>query len=620
MQAIHDIIRWGRINSSFDHLEFPGVVPRSFIGPLMLSALSYPAKLLSNNEGMFIQVYARAMLGLMVVWANSQFRQEIKSIFGQRAANWYGIFCLTQFHFTFWTSRMLGNTLALVPMLVAQKLWLRTLFSRNQYRAEHSYSQMAAILAFTCVVLRFDSAVFALAMIASKLDCCSWRLIKQTTAVAATSIALSLAVDSYYWQQRWMWPEFHVFWFNTVLGRSSEWGTLPAHYYFTGFIPRLLLGALPFACLGIIRDTRAARLAAYYAVAVSVFSMNAHKEWRFIFPAVPLLNLCAALGVSQPYRSAAIRNLVGGAARVLSAASLVIAVAMTYISSLNYPGGHALAQLHAIEPRAGVRVHIDTFAAMTGVTRFGQLRTDWVYDKTEGLDPDQFGNFTHLLTSQPELHTSYGFKTIAVQTGYAGLSIASNRLPISIRNYSCYGELVKEIRLSLLAGRWEKVTFELMSPLLKSCINLTVLDMNLCSNIRSTEFIVLFVYNSQMCQSLKYLDIRETGLSPEAMAAGIMMMPNLELLDVSDTEADNKLLIALAQSNPQLKHLSLDRCIDVTDQGIELLVEKCKNLEVISIKNCPYIGNYAVMDDHNIQVEHEDNSDESWSDESWSDN
>ncbi|KAJ2630747.1 alpha-1,6- mannosyltransferase [Coemansia sp. RSA 1290] len=438
MQAIHDILQWGRINSSFDHLEFPGVVPRSFIGPLILSALTYPAKLLSNNQGMFIQVYARTVLGLLVVWANSQFRQEIKSIFGQRAAKWYGIFCLTQFHFTFWTSRMLGNTLALVPMLIAQKLWLRTLFARNQYQSERSYSQMTAILAFTCVVLRFDIAVFALAMIASKLACCSWRLIKQTTVIVVISILLSLAVDSYYWQHRWMWPEFHVFWFNSVQGHSSEWGTLPAHYYFTGFIPRLLLGALPFACLGIMRDSRASQLAAYYAASVGVFSMTAHKEWRFIFPAVPLLNLCAALGVSKPYRSAVVRSLVGGAAQVLSAASLAIAVAMTYISSLNYPGGHALALLHEIEPRTGVRVHIDTFAAMTGVTRFGQLRSDWVYDKTEHLDPSQFSRFTHLLTSQPDLYTGYGFETIAVQTGYAGLNVGwplkeSGPLPVTIR-------------------------------------------------------------------------------------------------------------------------------------------------------------------------------------------
>ncbi len=37
-------------------------------------------------------------------------------------------------------------------------------------------------------------------------------------------IALSLLVDSYFWQKEWMWPEGHVYFFNIILGKSVEWG------------------------------------------------------------------------------------------------------------------------------------------------------------------------------------------------------------------------------------------------------------------------------------------------------------------------------------------------------------------------------------------------------------
>ncbi|KAJ2711074.1 alpha-1,6- mannosyltransferase, partial [Coemansia spiralis] len=99
VQAIHDVLRWGRVNGAFDHLEFPGVVPRSFVGPLAVAALAYvPAWVAGgsngSSEGIHIQVVARLVLGGLVAWANSQLRAEIGRVFGRGAARWYGVFCV----------------------------------------------------------------------------------------------------------------------------------------------------------------------------------------------------------------------------------------------------------------------------------------------------------------------------------------------------------------------------------------------------------------------------------------------------------------------------------------------------------------------------------------------
>ena len=73
------------------------------------------------------------------------------------------------------------------------------------------------------------------------------------------------------------------------------------------------------------------------------------------------------------------------------AVTVLASSVMLIVSRQNYPGGHALHQLHSLEAislTAGevdahvpVRVHIDVLPAMTGVSRFGELGLPWRYSK-----------------------------------------------------------------------------------------------------------------------------------------------------------------------------------------------------------------------------------------------
>jgi len=79
---------------------------------------------------------------------------------------------------------------------------------------------------------------------------------------------------------------------------------------------------------------------------VFFYSFLPHKELRFVFPALVMLNAAAAIGLCKIHRSLSKSLLLNWALKLgfLAAflASLAFTAFLTYCSSLNYPGGQAM--------------------------------------------------------------------------------------------------------------------------------------------------------------------------------------------------------------------------------------------------------------------------------------
>ncbi|XP_042229319.1 probable Dol-P-Man:Man(7)GlcNAc(2)-PP-Dol alpha-1,6-mannosyltransferase isoform X2 [Homarus americanus] len=397
LQACHDLLYKGIHLEEYDHLEFPGVVPRTFIGPIVVATIAYPAVAVVQLFGLskFIAQYiVRGVLGLLVILAWRKLRKQLQESFGKPLTIWFTLITASQFHFMYYLSRPLPNTFALVVALLTFSYWL------EQRHRLLVWTSGIAVLIFRselCLLLgpmlladlltrRFQSIPFLQSAIPAGLCC----------------LGMTLAIDSLFWG-RLLWPEGEVFWFNTYKNQSGTWGTSPFLWYWYSALPRALGLSLFLVPVGIALDRRLQVLVTPALIFVAMYSFLPHKELRFIIYVFPILNVAAARACQffwEGREKSGTRQLLAIGCALHLLVNVAFTTLLLTISANNYPGGAAIYKLHQVIPQdANVHIHIDNFAAQTGVSRFTQLHDHWKYNKTDNMKAGSrdMRAFSHLL-------------------------------------------------------------------------------------------------------------------------------------------------------------------------------------------------------------------------------
>nr|CAX74054.1 alpha-1,6-mannosyltransferase [Schistosoma japonicum] len=100
MQALHDLLYLRTNISMYDHIYFPGVVPRSFLGCLLVGSIVSPIIYLSTLLRMdkFISQYiVRICLGLLTTLSLIKFSHCVKKVFGKHVYLRFFMICCSQF-------------------------------------------------------------------------------------------------------------------------------------------------------------------------------------------------------------------------------------------------------------------------------------------------------------------------------------------------------------------------------------------------------------------------------------------------------------------------------------------------------------------------------------------
>ncbi|KAG7691432.1 hypothetical protein KL933_005338 [Ogataea haglerorum] len=411
LQAIHDLVNYGiRDLHHFDHKEFPGVVKRSFVGPLMVFIASKPlltiidifdawispaSSFYHKDTQLVRQLTVRFVLGLLNLISFIKLREAISknarlSLQGKQIQLWFSILQFSQFHFFYYASRTLPNFVAM-PMVSTGISWVLQ---------GHTISGISLIIA-TGIILRIEILAFGILFYIIAIALRELNLRNTLPKILTTSISASLVtmlVDTYFWQDP-SFPEVESFYFNVIKGKSAQWGTEPFYTYFTKYIPKLfVLPMVPvLALFGLFvpsyHSTKAKIIIFSSCTYILLMSIQSHKEWRFIVYSLPgiLLSASCFLAKIEP-RTRLLKSIMFAVVCLVVSVSYIFSIFAGFVSSFNYPGGYALQLLNdrlstamiSYPSNNPMMIHLNVKSRMTGASLFGEIKSNLlIYDKTE---------------------------------------------------------------------------------------------------------------------------------------------------------------------------------------------------------------------------------------------
>ncbi|QSL64186.1 hypothetical protein MERGE_000341 [Pneumocystis wakefieldiae] len=434
LQAIHDILFFGITGNglkNYDCFKFPGPVPRTFIGALLTASIVSPIvfikkylfKKISKSK---IQYLVRGVLGIYNSLAIIAFRHKIIKHYGINTGLWYGVFQASQFHIMYYASRTLPNMFAFGIYTIAAKYFIG-FKKRELLKGLFIMTFVAVIFRLEIIILVITHAVYF--WFSNKIK------IKEAIRVSflggILGLFFTIIVDSWFWRKRFLWPEGVAFYFNIIQKKSLEWGVSPWHTYFSRYIPKLLLNPLFLILWGIALLKHPKDIINLLVPNISyviIYSLQPHKEWRFIVYIIPSLTLIAAIGATWIYN-----RKYKSLAFMIAFLILIIAVLITFsaslvmslISSLNYPGAWSLKAFHNLDLSEKEKVHLDPYTCMTGVSLFLYDNEKIIFDKTE--DITKLNSYDFLKTIDWAISEASDFKLKGnwsikgVISGYSGL-------------------------------------------------------------------------------------------------------------------------------------------------------------------------------------------------------
>jgi len=194
---------------------------------------------------------------------------------------------------------------------------------------------IAGLLLGSAVALRIHLAP-AVAFVAVYTCRREWhaKWIPMVLGVACPLLAGGL-LDALTWSYPFQSTVLNV-WINVVQGKAANWGVPPWYFYVEWLIKRLG----PLLILAVLGVRRSPLLAWLVLIIVLSHSVIAHKEYRFVYPVIPLIIALAGLGIYDLLQLVRKRYPSAGWAVATCTVLMVVTLSTSFILGRSYRGDY----------------------------------------------------------------------------------------------------------------------------------------------------------------------------------------------------------------------------------------------------------------------------------------
>ncbi|XP_070511275.1 GPI mannosyltransferase 3 isoform X2 [Cardiocondyla obscurior] len=254
---------------------------RSYTYPFFISILYWILAIFSMDSVLLLTTLPRILQAILVAYSDYRFYKWTRSrwMLISLCLNWYWYYCAT---------RTLINSVETACTIIALSIF--------PWKESHVQSiKFLWIVGFLCM-MRPTAAIMWLPMCLHHI-CTSMektRLLGRYILICSTCAVVSVLIDSYCYGTYVITP-WKFFQVNVLGNIGSTYGVKPALWYIYSALPVLLgMYFIPFlfsCCLIIKRSAlfpRESIMLVTIGWTVIVYSLLAHKEFRFILPLLPL--------------------------------------------------------------------------------------------------------------------------------------------------------------------------------------------------------------------------------------------------------------------------------------------------------------------------------------------